>query len=137
MTDEKKRVIFLGETHEGKKHDKRALEDDGLIDALPEGGICWSDKGFQGLERGRDHLLIMYPEKKPRGGELSRWQKTYNRYVNSKRILVEHAIGGVKRYGIVREVFRNRRRWMEDKVMEVACGLWNFHIRMEEMKVAA
>ena len=46
-------------------------------------------------------MPIMYPEKKPRGGKL-------NRYVNRKRILVEHAIGGVKRYGIVREISRYR-----------------------------
>ena len=59
--DTKKNIVATDE----KKHDKRVLEDDGLIDALPERGKCCSDKEFQGLERGRDHLLIMYPRRSP------------------------------------------------------------------------
>jgi len=46
------------------------------------------------------------------------------------RILVEHAIGGVKKCRIVKERFRCRKFGFDDLVMLIACGLHNFRITM-------
>lgn len=43
--------------------------------------------------------------KKPKGKQLSDAQKDENRKISGFRILVEHAIGGVKKYRIVKECF--------------------------------
>jgi hypothetical protein len=43
------------------------------------------------------------PTKKPKGKELTEEQKLENKKISSFRILVEHAIGGVKRCRIVKE----------------------------------
>jgi len=44
------------------------------------------------------------------------------------RVLVEHAICGVKRFRITTDVFRNRLKESEDKAMLISCGLWNYHL---------
>ena len=43
----------------------------------------------------------------------------------SERIGVEHSLGGVKVYPIVRDVFRNLKQDFDDWVIETACGLHN------------
>lgn len=134
VTNHKKEVILLGGTNDGRKHEKKAIEEDGFMEGMAEGMVCWSDKGFQGFWKGNVGLIVIHPIKKAKGRELSEVEKEWNRYVNSRRMLVEHAIGGVKRYGIVGGIYGNRREGMEDKVMLLACGLWNFHIKMKEMK---
>ncbi|CEG12812.1 hypothetical protein MSIBF_A2760001 [groundwater metagenome] len=48
--------------------------------------------------------------------------------ISGIRVKVEHAIGGVKRFGIVSNIFRNKTDGLDDKVMEISCGLWNYHL---------
>jgi hypothetical protein len=61
---------------------------------------------------------MIQPIKKPRGKELTPEQKEINRQISSVRIRVEHAIGGVKRFRIVKDQarawkdnFRDRGSW--------------------------
>jgi hypothetical protein len=42
------------------------------------------------------------------------------------RIFIEHAIGGMKRYNILVQVFRNRKADFEDDAIGICAGLWNF-----------
>ena len=71
------------------------------------------------------------PTKKPKGKELTQEQKRENKEISSFRILVEHAIGGVKRCRIVKERLRCTKFGFEDTVMLIACGLHNFRIAMK------
>jgi len=48
-----------------------------------------------------------------------------NKALSHIRILVEHAIGGMKRCNILVQSFRNRKEHFEDDVMGVCAGLWN------------
>jgi len=75
---------------------------------------------------GRIGNLTSDAKKKPKGKELTDDAKAWNRVVSGFRVLVEHAIGGVKRFGIVSDKFRNRKDEFDDKVMLVSCGLWNY-----------
>ena len=52
-------------------------------------------------------------------------QKEQNRQISKERIGVEHSIGGVKVYGIVREIYRNMCEGFDELVMETTCGLHN------------
>lgn len=56
-------------------------------------------------------------------------EKAWNRIVSGFRVLVEHAIEGVKRFGIVSDKFHNRKDGFGDKVMVISCGLWNYHLK--------
>ncbi|MBO9364059.1 MAG: hypothetical protein J7466_03960 [Roseiflexus sp.] len=44
---------------------------------------------------------------------------------------IEHVIGEVKRYRIIREIIRSGCSEFRDKVMETCCGLHNFRIRLK------
>jgi len=67
-------------------------------------------------------------EKKPRKKELTARQKENNRKMSKVRVKVEHAISGIKRSRIVKDVFRNTKDNFSDLVMVIARGLHNFRI---------
>ncbi len=75
------------------------------------------------------------PFKKPRKSKknpkpkLKDWQKRINTEISKFRILVENAIGGIKRYNILNHVFRNKKEEIRDKVIFLAAGLWNFKLK--------
>lgn len=51
-----------------------------------------------------------------------------NRLLSGTRVKVEHAIAGVKRCRIVKDVFRLTKQGISDLVMEIACGLHNLRV---------
>jgi hypothetical protein len=59
---------------------------------------------------------------------LTAQQKADNRCVSQQRIGVEHALGGVKIFRIVSDVFRNFRDGFADTVMAITCGLYNLRL---------
>jgi hypothetical protein len=122
VSDKRTRKIkVLSETCEGKKHDKKLADEQKI--PFPEGCSLWKDTGFQGYEP--EHIISYQPTKKPKGKELTTEQKEQNRLISKERIGVEHSIGGVKAFAIVRCIFRNMREGFDDMVMETACGLHN------------
>jgi len=85
-------------------------------------------KKFVGIEKDFPWLNVIMPKKKPKGGELTQEEKHLNKLISGIGVKVEHAIGGVKRFGIVSNIFRNKIDGFDDKVMEILCGLWNYHL---------
>lgn len=118
------KVIFLSLTCEGKKHDKKVADEAGYT--FPVGSVLCQDTGFQGFSL--SGVIILQPKKKPRGQELTPQDKADNRLISQIRIRIEHAIGGVKRYRIVKDKIRNNKQGFRDKVMETCCGLHNFRL---------
>jgi hypothetical protein len=119
------RVIFLTATVAGRKHDKRLADESGY--RLPKGSILMQDTGFQGFTV--DGVTILQPKKKPKGQELTDDEKAINRLISSIRIRIEHAIGGVKRYRVVKDKLRLWKEGVRDLVLEICCGLHNFRLR--------
>lgn len=119
-----KRILWLSKTCEGRVHDKKIQDEQPL--ALSQGITLWPDTGFLG--HNPKDVTVKMPTKKPKGKELSDVQKKENREISSFRILVEHAIGGVKKCRIVKERLRCRKFGFDDLVMLIACGLHNFRI---------
>ena len=70
----------------------------------------------------------MSTEKKPHGKELTEREKENNRKLSKIRVKVEHALSGVKRSRIVKDVFRNTKDNFSDLVMVIACSLHNVRI---------
>jgi DDE superfamily endonuclease len=118
------RVLGLGPTHAGSRHDKGCVDDDGY--AFPEGSTLYKDTGFQGYEP--EGVETHQPRKKPRGKELTLEEKECNRLISRERVRVEHSIGGVKVFRIVADIFRNIKAGFVDLVMETACGLFNLRL---------
>jgi len=124
LVNRQAKIILLTPTCEGKKHDKKIADETGLV--LPEGSSLAQDTGFQGYALA--NVIMIQPVKKPRGKELTPEQKESNRRISSLRIRVEHAIGGVKRYRIVKDQLRVRKDNFRDRAMETCCGLHNFRL---------
>jgi hypothetical protein len=118
------KVMFLSRTCEGKKHDKKAADQAGY--QLPAGSTLYQDTGFQGFTL--VGVTIIQPKKKPRGRELTEAEKENNRAISKIRVRIEHVIGGVKRYRIVKDKLRNWKENFRDQVMETCCGLHNFRL---------
>jgi len=127
------KVIFLSSTCEGKRHDKKAADEAGY--QLPEGSTLYQDTGFQGFTM--PGVIVVQPKKKPRGQELPAEDRETNRRISQVRIRSEHAIGGVKRYRIVKDKIRNWKEGFRDKVMETCCGLHNFRLNFRPWHYAA
>jgi len=92
----------------------------------------WQDTGFQGFRP--EGVVTHQPQKKPKGAELTLAQKEQNQLISRQRIGVEHTIGGLKVYHIVRDIYRNHKQNFDDLIMETACGLFN--LRLDFVKVA-
>ena len=124
ITNRDGKVLYLSDTNEGKKHDKKIADEEDYH--FPPDSQLLQDTGFQGYRP--DGVTILQPKKKPRGGELTANEKVINRAISSIRVGVEHSIGGVKRAQIVAVKYRNRVAHFVDDVMETACGLHNFRL---------
>ena len=118
------KVLFLTDTVEGKRHDKKLADETEYT--LPKGSRLAQDTGFQGFKL--DQVAILQPKKKPGGKELSDLEKDINQWHASLRVRIEHAIGGVKRYRIVKDKIRNWKTGFRDAVFETCCGLHNFRL---------
>jgi hypothetical protein len=118
------KIKGLSATSSGKKHDKKLADEQQL--RFPVGSKLWQDTGFQGYEP--ENTQTFQPQKKPKGRELTPIEKRVNTRISRERIAVEHSIGGVKTFAIVRQTFRNIKSGFIDLVMETACGLHNLRI---------
>ncbi|HXH10511.1 MAG TPA: transposase family protein [Alphaproteobacteria bacterium] len=118
-------VCFLSDTSEGNASEKSLAELAGYT--LPPGSCLYQDKGFQGFWL--PDVMIVQPKKTPPGGELTPPEKATIRRISSIRIRIEHAIGGVKRYRIVKDKIRLLKDGIRDAVMKTCCGLHNFRLQ--------
>ena len=127
------KILFLTETVEGKKHDKKLADESDY--RLPAGCKLVQDTGFQGFNL--EDVLILQPQKKPKGKKLNDLEKQINQWLSSIRIRVEHAINGVKRYRIVKDKIRNWKKGFKDAIMETCCGLHNFRLNFRPWEYGA
>lgn len=125
-------IVFLGRTFSGHNHDysmlKQELPPD--LDWFSDLEV-WVDLGYQGIQSDYAGDLIEIPHKKPRKSkknphpELTAEQRAENQAVSQVRIFIEHAIGGMKRFNILVQRFRNRKNYFEDDSVGICAGLWN------------
>jgi hypothetical protein len=125
VIDETCHLCFLSATDEGRAHDQSLADQEGYI--LLRGSGLDQDLGFQGFMC--DGITIVQPKKKPPGGELTPPEQAANRAIASIRIRIEHAIGGVKRYRMVKDKIRLLKGGIRDIIMETCGGLHNFRLQ--------
>lgn len=126
ICDKNQRILYLSKTYGGSKHDKAIIDEEGWD--LPKGIVAHQDSGFQGYAQ--KGVVMKRPVKKPKGRELTKKQKALNRAKARKRVKVEHAIGYLKIYRIVKDCIRMRKNQAKDNIMEICCGLANFKIEL-------
>ena len=128
ITNKKKKILFLSKTEGGRQHDFTMVKKHAPPNKIPEKVKQHMDLGFKGYQAQFPNHRISMPERKPRTHDLCQTKVNQNKRKSSIRVLVEHAICGVKRFRIVTDVFRNKVEGVGDKAMLISCGLWNYHL---------
>ena len=67
-----------------------------------------TDTGYQGLQK--IHANTVMPKKRSKKNPLTAEDKKKNRELSSQRVLNEHVIGKIKRFKIISDRYRNRRK---------------------------
>lgn len=124
LSDAKRRVLVLTPSKPGRRHDKNLVDRTQMMQHIPADVGVIVDTGFQGVK----HPNLFIPQKATKKRPLTPEDRANNRYISSQRIVVEHAIGGMKRYGAMSQVLRNKLGEFEDRVAVVSAGLWNHHL---------
>jgi hypothetical protein len=122
--DAKHRIGYLSPSKHGARHDKRLLDQRQVIANIPSEVSILADSGFQGLR----HPSICLPRKGRKKRPLETSPKRWNTLLAGLRVVVEHGIGGMKRYNAASGVYRNRLPQTDDKFNLLSAGLWNFYI---------
>lgn len=119
-------VLFVSPTVSGSVHDKKIAD---TCYSIPKGYKLWQDTGYQGYKP--EGVIIAQPYKKPKGKELTKEQKDYNRTISSFRVKVEHAIGSVKRFRIVKDECRLRKAGFIESILATCAALHNLRIGLK------
>ena len=124
IADKKKRILVVTKTKSARRHDKRLKEE--LFEHIPKDIDVYTDTAFIGEQS--NHPRLFLPKKKPKGRNLTEDDKLTNKIISSYRVIAEHAIGGMKRYQALTQIYRNRKPYFDDKILLLAAGLWNYHL---------
>ena len=130
LSTKKKRIKYLSYCYHGSTHDFTLLKEE----LPPEEGQWFKDGrvhvdlGYQGLAKQYQCAKLYIPTKKPRGAVLTKKQKKKNRRRSRRRIVVENAIGGMKRYRFLSDRARCHSIRLYNKIAGIAAGLWNYNL---------
>ena len=113
MSDENRRILLMTPTRSGRRHDKRLADKNLLPTVIPKPVTLWADTGFQGWQD--QHPNVILPTRATKNHPLTQAQKNENRLVSAFRVVVEHAIGGYKRFRGASDIYRNRRTNFDDR----------------------
>lgn len=126
VTDKKKRILVLTKQKSGRRHDKRLADKESVFEMIPKEVSVMADTGFIGA--GKVHKNMLIPKKRTKRNPLTYEEKEMNKLISSYRVLVEHAIGGLKRYRCMSEKLRNHKPFIDDTFILLSAGLWNYHL---------
>ncbi len=129
LTNPQRVILYVSACWVGKTHDYRML-----LEEFPSNERWFEefqvrvDLGFFGMEKDFVCKELSIPNKKPKKQELTSEQKAENKLLASKRIAVEHALAGLKRYRILSDRLRIHDFEFYDVILSVCAGLWNFYL---------
>lgn len=116
-------ILFVSQTVCGAVHDKKIADEHYYF---PYACTLMQDTGYQGYAP--ENAIIVQPAKKPKGKDLTAEQKAENREISSRRIRVEHAIGGAKILHVVQHECRLRANDYVGKIFHIAAGIHNWRM---------
>jgi hypothetical protein len=117
-----KLILAVSPPRPGKNHDKKQLEQTGWDTKLPQTVKRYGDLGYLGMSS----LTWQIPHKKPKGKELSKQQKKENKLLAKARIVIEHAIRGIKIFRRIGETVRVKSNEFLFTLILAAANLYNF-----------
>lgn len=107
----------------GKCHDFRLFKDSKV--RFQSKTKTLADSGYQGLQH--LHLNSVTPKKRTKNHPLTPSDKQKNRLISSQRVLNENVIGMLKRFKIIADRYRNRRKRFGLRFNLIA-GIYNLEL---------
>jgi len=139
LSDKATKIYYISNLYDGSQVDM------GIIKKEFAPGEGWFknhrllvDLGFIGIEKVYEIKELVIGKKKPRKSknnttpELSKEQKEKNREVSRERIFVEHAIGRMKRFRILKNRCRLKCQKLKNKIIGICAGLWNYQLDISD-----
>ena len=139
ITTKNRKIHYISNLYIGREHDYSILKAE-----FPANMPWFEDKevhldlGFQGFQDTYTTEKTYLPHKKKRTkkgmpNELSEEQKNSNKEQAKHRVVVEHSIGGMKRFSIIKhqinvKSIRSINTNVINTIIGVCAGLWNFLI---------
>lgn len=125
-----KRIIhYISDSVAGRTHDFSLMKSEfpAALDYFSDlrGKV---DLGFLGIVDWYQFKSVQIPHKKKKNSTLSERQKEENKALASERVLVEHSLGGLKRYRLLSDRLRIHCTDFYNEILGVCAGLWNFHL---------
>lgn len=137
LSDKQTWIYYVSEYYDGRNVDLGILKNE----FPPQ--IKWFEKskvlfdlGFTGVDKLYEFKELLIGEKKaPKSKsnpspELSNEQKTKNQSISKERIFVEHAIGKIKRYRILKNRCRLKCQYLKNRIIGIAAALWNYRLML-------
>jgi hypothetical protein len=124
VDEESGRVVDVSDSVPGPWADIKLLKKSRLLKRLPAGVGGIGDLAYVGIADLHPEGLGAAPRRKPRGRERPPEDRKYNRAFSRRRIIVEHAIGRLRRFRSVAHVNRHRRKGHAARIRAIA-GLVN------------
>ena len=106
VVDKKTGKVICTNFCNGKKHDFKLFKESKVRWVKSIKGLV--DSGYTGIKK--IHESTEVPKKKTKRKPLTREEKVKNREISSERVRNEHTIGFLKRFKILSERYRNRRK---------------------------
>lgn len=138
LSDNRRFIYFVSQLYEGSKVDFGLLKEE----FPPE--VDWFrnqkvlvDLGFVGIEklyRIKELLIGVKRRRKTKeepNPKLTAEQMERNKAVSRERVYVEHAIGGMKKYHILKNRCRNKCPVLKNEIIGICAGLWNYSLMLK------
>ena len=106
MVDKKTQEIICTAFSNGKRHDFKLFKES-KTHIHPEIKVM-TDTGYQGIQK--IHHKSELPKKKSKKNPLTKTDKKSNQKLASERVVNENVIGMLKRFKIICDKYRNRRK---------------------------
>jgi hypothetical protein len=106
VVDKESKQIICTSFSNGKRHDFRVFKESKT--RIHQKISIITDRGYQGLHK--HHIQTQMPKKRTKKQPLTKEEKKANQKLASQRALNENVIGSIKRFKVVADRYRNRRR---------------------------
>lgn len=123
VVDKKTKRIICTSYSNGKRHDFRLFKES-KTKIHPEISVV-TDSGYQGLQK--LHLKTQMPKKRSKKNPLTKEDKQSNQTLSRERVVNENVIGVLKRFKIIADRYRNRRKRFALRFNLIA-GIYNWEL---------
>lgn len=125
VIDKKSQQILWTHFTQGRRHDVRLFKES-QVRFQPHTRVL-TDTGYQGLHK--LHINTRLPKKKSKKHPLTPQEKKNNKQLASQRVFNENVIGMLKRFKIIADKYRNRRKRFGLRFNLIA-GIYNYEINI-------